>query len=291
MFIYSLLVSTFFALSLHSVQFPEQSQPKDPCEQIRIELATTTMQKQTLEHKLKQIEAANAEALTVLQLQKELKQLQTNLKLAEKSLRDEFVENQSLRDRIIDLEEELRKQSQSESETAPSSPSTLSVIVPRPEPTKIRAGWKVVKETLIDGTIDKVEHGTLLKTIEGDVFEVSEFVIEIIIVINPEVTVITDGIEYKLIIDGVDRVLVCNRIRGDGIGVGAYFESKIDGNFEGFEFGKLYKLQNGQIWEQTSSKMSARYRFAPTVYVWQSGSRWKMRIDDDDRTVDVKQVK
>jgi hypothetical protein len=290
MFTPVLLASALFSLPVHTTELPEQPQQRDPCQQLRIELATVTMQKQTLEHKLKQIEAANAEVMNIIQLQKDLKQLQTNLRQAEKSLNDQIAENRALNEQIVDLTKTLDKQKTAESRSTPSSSGNTTTTVPPQNPTPFRTGWKVVKETMLDGTINKIEHGTLLKTTDGDVFEVSEFRIDIVILINPEVTVVTDGVNYKLIVDGVDGVVLCNRVRGEGIGVGVYFESKIDGNFDGFEFGKLYKLQNGQVWEQTSYKISVRYRFAPTVFVWQSGSQWKMRIDGDDRTVSVKQI-
>ena len=67
-------------------------------------------------------------------------------------------------------------------------------------------------------------------------------------------------------------------------------ESRINGTFDGFEFGKLFKLMNGQIFEQTSSRYSYSYRFNPVVFIVRQGSQYSMQVDGASDSVNVKLV-
>jgi|GEM_PF-2267231 len=67
--------------------------------------------------------------------------------------------------------------------------------------------------------------------------------------------------------------------------------SKIDGDFEGFEDGKIFKLQNGQIWEQTSFDYKYSYKYSPDVTIYKDGSIYYMIVDGVDKKVKVKQIK
>ncbi|NBC73458.1 hypothetical protein [Paenibacillus sacheonensis] len=67
--------------------------------------------------------------------------------------------------------------------------------------------------------------------------------------------------------------------------------SKIDGEFDGFENGKLFTLQNGQIWKQTSYEYKYTYKFNPKVTIYKDGSSWYMMVDGVDKQVKVEQIK
>ncbi len=67
-------------------------------------------------------------------------------------------------------------------------------------------------------------------------------------------------------------------------------ESRINGTFDGFEFGKLFKLMNGQIFEQTTSRYSYSYRLNPDVFIVQRGSQYSMQVDGTSDSVNVKLV-
>jgi len=67
-------------------------------------------------------------------------------------------------------------------------------------------------------------------------------------------------------------------------------ESRINGAFDGFEFGKQFKLMNGQIFEQTSSRYSYSYRFNPDVFIVQRGSQYSMQVDGTSDSVNVSLV-
>jgi len=68
-------------------------------------------------------------------------------------------------------------------------------------------------------------------------------------------------------------------------------ESKIDGDFEGWEGETIVKLMNGQIWQQTEYYYHYHYAFMPDVLIYKSGGGWKMKVEGIDRAVGVQQLK
>jgi hypothetical protein len=68
-------------------------------------------------------------------------------------------------------------------------------------------------------------------------------------------------------------------------------ESRIDGDFNGFEHGNIYKLTNGQIWEQTEFRISVRVRVNPAVTIIASGGGYKMLVEGINESVEVKRLK
>ena len=48
---------------------------------------------------------------------------------------------------------------------------------------------------------------------------------------------------------------------------GNIYNSQIEDEFEGYEYGNLYRLTNGEVWEQTSSTYKYKYKFRPRVTI------------------------
>ncbi len=64
-------------------------------------------------------------------------------------------------------------------------------------------------------------------------------------------------------------------------------ESQIEGDFEGFDETTLFKLMNGQIWQQSESWYHYHYAFMPNVIVYKSGGGYKIRVDGVDKSISV----
>ena len=60
------------------------------------------------------------------------------------------------------------------------------------------------------------------------------------------------------------------------------FESKIAGEFEGYDKGKVFVLTNGQRWQQVGSQDQYRYMHQPKVKILQAGRRHYLEVDDAD---------
>lgn len=72
---------------------------------------------------------------------------------------------------------------------------------------------------------------------------------------------------------------------------GATIESRIDGEFNGWEGETVFKLQNGQVWQQASYAYRYHYVYAPKVLIYASGSGYTMKVDGVDQSIAVKRLK
>ena len=73
---------------------------------------------------------------------------------------------------------------------------------------------------------------------------------------------------------------------------GNVIESRIDGEFHGWDGDTVYKLQNGQIWQQSSFHYHYHYAYNPSVLVYNSGGGYKMKVEDDsDEPVSVRRLR
>jgi hypothetical protein len=68
-------------------------------------------------------------------------------------------------------------------------------------------------------------------------------------------------------------------------------ESKIDGDFEGWEGETVVKLMNGQIWQQSDFYFHYHYAFMPDVMIYRSGGTWKMKVEGVDKPVGVRRLR
>jgi hypothetical protein len=69
-------------------------------------------------------------------------------------------------------------------------------------------------------------------------------------------------------------------------------ETQIDGDFEGWEGETIYKLRNGQIWQQASYHYHYHYAYAPEVTIYSTAEGCAMRVsNDDDQPIPVRRLK
>jgi hypothetical protein len=92
-----------------------------------------------------------------------------------------------------------------------------------------------------------------------------------------------------IVVSGGSSVVVV----GDGFvaSTSALVESRIDGQFAGWTGETLFKLQNGQIWQQVSYSFRYRYAYSPRVVIYKSGYGYKMQVDGVDEHIAVKRLK
>lgn len=68
-------------------------------------------------------------------------------------------------------------------------------------------------------------------------------------------------------------------------------ESRIDGDFEGWEGDTVVSLTNGQIWKQTEYHYTYHYAYSPRVVIYRSGGSYKMKVDGVERAISVERLK
>jgi hypothetical protein len=71
----------------------------------------------------------------------------------------------------------------------------------------------------------------------------------------------------------------------------ATIESKIDGNFDGWDGETIFRLTNGQIWQQTEFGFNYHFAFMPRVLIFRSGNGFKMQVDGVNKTIGVVQIR
>jgi hypothetical protein len=71
----------------------------------------------------------------------------------------------------------------------------------------------------------------------------------------------------------------------------AVVESRIDGEFTGWEGETIFKLVNGQIWQQSSYAYKYVYKYSPKVLIYKSGVGYKMQVEGVDGTISVTRLK
>ena len=68
-------------------------------------------------------------------------------------------------------------------------------------------------------------------------------------------------------------------------------ESTIEGDFEGWEGETIFKLDNGQIWQQLGYEYTYSYSFRPDVTIYQSSAGCTLKVEDEDDTITVHRIK
>lgn len=68
-------------------------------------------------------------------------------------------------------------------------------------------------------------------------------------------------------------------------------ESEIDGTFNGWSGDTIFKLANGQIWQQSEYDYDYEYDYRPDVTIYQTAGGCKMKVEGVDDTILVKRIK
>jgi hypothetical protein len=68
-------------------------------------------------------------------------------------------------------------------------------------------------------------------------------------------------------------------------------ESSISGEFHGWDGDTIFKLDNGQIWEQAEYEYTYSYSYHPDVTIYQTSSGCRMKVEDENETLIVKRIK
>lgn len=76
-----------------------------------------------------------------------------------------------------------------------------------------------------------------------------------------------------------------------GGGCSDAIESQIAGTFEGWSGETIFKLTNGQIWQQSSYAYTYHYAYRPEVIIYSGSGGCKMKVEDVSDSISVKRLK
>ncbi len=142
--------------------------------------------------------------------------------------------------------------------------------------------------TLFSRFTGTLGRGTLLKTSNFHFYEINDKVDKASQKLanpQPVVKVYQDGKKFRIKIDGVEKLLQCNKIQ-------EVIESNIDGDFKGWDGNSSFKLVNQQVWKQdapTGTVFANLFRPLATIYLSSEG--YKMMIQGlNEEPILVKKV-
>jgi hypothetical protein len=145
--------------------------------------------------------------------------------------------------------------------------------------------WKFVEETYIKGSISgSITKGYIFKISSNEFYIINESTRQRVRTRSPNVKIYQNGSDYKLIIDDFDEEVICKKVKN-------VIETNIDGEFKGWEGSTLFKMMNGQIWQQSSYAYTYHYAYSPSVLIYEFGGNWIMKVEDVDDTIQVKKLK
>ncbi len=68
-------------------------------------------------------------------------------------------------------------------------------------------------------------------------------------------------------------------------------ESAISGTFNGWDGETIFKLDNGQIWQQAEYAYTYSYAYHPDVTIYPTSSGCRLKVEDEEETIIVKRLK
>ena len=160
------------------------------------------------------------------------------------------------------------------------------------------AGWDLYEQTNVNGNISgSITKGTLIEMRSGSIYEVYDRVRMRVRERKPDAMVLNDGRFFKLIIEGFDEPLICVQLvkpshQSPSISSSSeVISSNIDGDFEGWDGETIFKLDNGQIWQQSSYAYMYHYAYRPEVMIINVNGTSKMKVEDVSEMVEVTRLK
>lgn len=132
-------------------------------------------------------------------------------------------------------------------------------------------------------------HGEIFKLSDGTLWQV-QHEYECLCECNPNVVICPA--EGKILING--KSLSVSQLSGYNQPINhgqSIIESHIDGDFEGWEGETIFKLSNGQIWQQDSYSYTYHYAYRPEVLIFQKGGAYHMSVKGVSNTIKVRRLK
>jgi hypothetical protein len=160
--------------------------------------------------------------------------------------------------------------------------------------------WELFENTTLQGSISgTVKQGRILRASSGNVYEVTGLTLQLVLKLESEVTVLKKGGVYKLVVKGFEEPLLCKLISSrrstpspaNSSSTPDSIETQIDDTFNGWDGETIFKLSNGQIWQQSSYAYTYHYAYRPKVSIYKSGSVYRMTVENVDSTIQVKRLK
>jgi hypothetical protein len=171
------------------------------------------------------------------------------------------------------------------------SDATSASPLPPTEAERQDAGSSAVDSTVV-GMFTGWTGSTIVKLANGQIWQQAEPHIEITALAMPRAVVYRSGTATIMFIEGADEPVRVKLLAGVPIvGTASAVESRIEGDFEGWDGETLFMLDNGQIWEQAAYSYAYHYAYRPKVLIYPIDGRWEMQVAGMTRSVQVRRLR
>jgi len=131
-------------------------------------------------------------------------------------------------------------------------------------------GMNLVVQSRIDGEFQGWSGNTLFKLTNGTYWLQAQYDYFYHYAYSPIAKIYRYSNRYFLKIEQIDKLIQVVPIQA--------LESQIDGDFEGWSGDTLFKLTNGQVWQQVSYDYWYHYAYMPRVLIYQVGGKCYMQV-------------
>ena len=128
---------------------------------------------------------------------------------------------------------------------------------------------EVIYKGKFDGEFEGFNDEVLFKMKNGTYWIQAHYKYWYLYAYCPDVTITKENGQYILTLAG--NSIPVRRITD-------VVESRIAGDFKGWDGETSYKLQNGQVWQQRTYKYEYKYAYMPIAFVYAANSGYKMCV-------------
>jgi hypothetical protein len=132
--------------------------------------------------------------------------------------------------------------------------------------------FEVIRKAHIDGEFEGFDDEVLFKLDDGSYWIQDEYLYWYHYAYFPNVSILKRGQTLFIQVDGQNQIVSVRQIFD-------VIESKIDGEFSGWEGDTEYALTNGQVWKQTKYKYEYKYAYMPDVTIYEASSGMRMIVE------------
>ena len=141
-----------------------------------------------------------------------------------------------------------------------------------------------VTETEIDGEFNGWDGDTVFRLANGGIWQQDSYGYEYHHAYRPDVIIYQHRGRNYLQVEGMDKVIRVRSLEYSAI------KSRIDGEFKGWDGDTVFKLTNGQVWQQDKYGYVYHTAYNPEVIIYKVDFGYEMMVKGLDKSIKVKRL-
>ena len=136
----------------------------------------------------------------------------------------------------------------------------------------------------VDGSFRGWDGDTIFKLTNGQIWQQAEYDYEYHYAYRPAVAIVKTSKSYIMHVKGMSETLMVERVQN-------FISAYIDGSFQGWDGDTIFKLTNGQIWQQAEYDYEYHYAYRPAVTIIKISKGYIMQVEGMSDTLLVKRIR